>query len=141
MIGNIHKMHFNEYSTDIIYFPTYLNHWMHIQHISYLSNHNNYEIYINKPQSSGFFVGTMKGPHEYGNGRDTLHHFEMHSFKFKASLGQGSNNYVELFPSKSWLNLHKRGLWNKFKYLMILVSSLVGCKKILEPIIIILVLL
>ena len=83
----------------------------------------------------------MKGPHEYGNARDTLHHFEMHGLKFKASLGQGSNNYVELFPSKSWLNLHKRGLWNKFKYLMILVYSLVGCKEILEPIIIILVLL
>ena len=41
----------------------------------------------------------MKGPHEYNNSRDTLHHFEMHSLKFKASLGQGSNNYVELFPS------------------------------------------
>ena len=114
---------------------------MNIQQISYLSSHNNYKIYINKPQSYGFFVGTMKGPHEYSNARDTLHNFEMHSLKFKASLGHGSNNYVELFPSKSWLNLHKRGLWNKFKYLMILVSSLVGCKKILEPIIIILVLL
>ena len=40
--------------------------------ISYLSNHNNYKIYINKPQSYGFFVGTMKGPHEYSNARDTL---------------------------------------------------------------------
>ena len=88
-----------------------------------------------------FFYGTMKGPHEYGNARDTLHHFEMHSLKFKARLGHGSNNYVELSPSKSWLNLQKRGLWNKFKYLMILVSSLVGCKEILEPIIIILVIL
>ena len=82
---------------------------MKIIHLSYLSNHKNYKIYINKPQSCGFFVGTMKEPHEYGNGRDTLHHFEMHSFKFKAILGQGSNSYVELFPSKSWLNLHKRG--------------------------------
>ena len=99
------------------------------------------QIYINKPQSYGFFVGAVKGPLEYGNARDTLHHFAMQSLKFKASLVQDCNNYVELFPSKSWLNLHKRGLWNKFKYLMILVSSLVGCKKILEPIIIILVLL
>ena len=87
MIENIHKMHFNEYSTDVIYFSTYLSHWMNIQQISYLSNHNNYKIYINKPQSYGFFVGTMKGPHEYSNARDTLHHFEMHSLKFKASLG------------------------------------------------------
>ena len=95
--------------------------------ISYLSNHNNNKIYINKPQSRGFFVGTMKGPHEYNNARDTLHHFEMHNLKFKAILCQGYNNYVELFPSKYWLNLHKRGLWNKFKYLMILVSPLVAC--------------
>ena len=83
----------------------------------------------------------MKRPHDYSNARGSLHHFEMQSLKFKASLGQSSNNYVELFPSKSWLNLHMRGLWYKFKYLMILVSSLLGCKEILEPIIIILVLL
>ena len=83
----------------------------------------------------------MKVPHEYNNARDTLHHFEMHNLKLKESQGKGSNNYVELFHSKSWLNLHERGLWNKFKYLIIIVSSLVGCKEILEPIIIIAVLL
>ena len=60
-----------------------------------------------------------------------LHHFEMHNLKLKESQGKGSNNYVELFHSKSWLNLHERGLWNKFKYLIIIVSSLVGCKEIL----------
>ena len=97
MIENIHKMHFNEYSTDIIYFSTYLNlEWIF----------NRYHIY--QTTTITRFIIT---------------------------------NYVELFPSKYWLNLHKRGLWNKFKYLMILVSSLVGCKEILEPIIIILVLL
>ena len=73
----------------------------------------------------------MKGPHEYSNAIGTLNHFEIHNLKFKASLGYGSNNHVELLPSKSWLNLHKRGLWNEFKYLMILVYSLVGCKEIL----------
>ena len=41
----------------------------------------------------------MKGPHDYSNARDTLHHFEMGILKFKASLGQGSNNYVELLEN------------------------------------------
>ena len=75
---------------------------------------------IDKSYAWGFFDGSAAGDPIACGARGMLFLSDVHYFSFKAGLGGGTNNFVELCALKLLFCWLEGTMWIKFKYLGIL---------------------